>query len=302
MKKIKRHLKELLAITLNTQQISYIGREADPAFNLEEVTGFGGHIVIPRKVAADALVEYFDDRERIVHLCSVLFHLNGRGGSGGIIELKGFRPLQLALEEAGFRFDSELQRFVQTQEGRKTGDWGYLKNDEEYRLAFMSIDVVGSSELVQTNLKVDIENTLRSFRLWIRSIIEAENGRLWYWHGDGGLAAYLEEEGVSAALRSALKIIALLPVFNISQNELRYENDLRVRIGIHYGTARYTSDTARIQSDDISETISIEQKHGEPNAVFVSESAFFLASPETKKFFTEDGQYGQLRLYRNIRL
>jgi hypothetical protein len=302
MKKIKRHLKELLSITLNTQQIAYIGREADPAFNLEEVTGFGAHIVIPRKVAADALVEYFDERDRIIHLCSVLFYLNGRGGSGGIIELRGFQPLQLALEEAGYRYDSELQRFVKSQEPRKTSDWGYLKNDEEYRLAFMSIDVAGSSELVHTNLKVDIENTMRNFHLWIRSIVEAENGRLWYWHGDGGLAAFLEEEGVSAALRSGLKILALLPVFNITQNELRYENDLRVRIGIHYGSARYTSDTARIQSEDIREAVVIEQKFGEPNTIFLSETAFLLASPETKKFFTDGGQYGQLRLYRNIRL
>lgn len=303
MKKIKRHLRELLAIALNTQQISYVGCEADPSFNLEEETGFGAHIVIPRKVAADALVEYFDERNGLVHLCSVLFQMNGRGGgAGGIIELKGLRPLQLALEEAGYRFDSQRGRFVQAQGKRKSSDWGYLRNGEEYRLAFMSVDVVGSSDLVQTNLKVDIEHTLRNLRQWLRSNIEAENGRLWYWHGDGGLAAFLEEEGVSAAMRSGLKIVANLPVFNITENELRYENDIRLRFGIHYGTACYSPDTAAIQSDDIRQAITIEQKHGEANTVMVSESAFLLATPEVKKLFTEDGQYGPLRLYRNIRL
>lgn len=302
MRKVKRHLKELLVLSCNTQQIAYIGREADPSFNMQDVTGFGGHIVVPRQVAADALVEYFDRNERTVYLCGVVFQMEGRGGSGGIIELRNTRPLQAALLESGYRFDEALRRFVRTQEDEKTGDWGYLKPDEEYRLAFMSIDVVGSSELVHTNVKVDIENTLRNLHNWLREIVEAENGRLWYWHGDGGLAAFLEEGGATGALRSSLRILSLLPVFNMSSNELRYENDVRLRIGVHYGVACYDADTARIQSDDIRDTINIEQKHSETNAVFVSDTAYQLASPEVKKFFKDAGSAGFLHLYRNTEI
>ena len=302
MKKIKRQLRQFFAVSLNTEQISYIGREADPGFKLEAVTGFGAHIVIPRQVAADAIVDYFDSKDRLVHLCGVLFQLDGRGGSGGIIDLRGVRPLQIALEEQGFKYEQRLGRFVQTQSPRKTNDWGYLKNNEEYRLTFMSLDVVGSSGFVETNLKIDIENTFRNLQSWVRFFIESENGRLWYWHGDGGLAAFLEEEGVSLALRSALKILSRLPVFNMIHNELRYEDELRLRIGVHYGTAHYLSDTARIQSDDIQETIRIEQRFGLPNSITVSESAIQLASAELQKFFSLSARAETMALYRNLTL
>lgn len=301
MKKVRQHLRQLLSLTLNTQQIAYVGREADPAFDIEEITGFGAHIVIPRKVAADAIIRYFSEQNRLIHLCSVLFQLDGKGGSGGIIELRGFRPLELALLESGYRFDKELHRFVRTQEERKTDDWGYLKDGEEYRLTFMSIDVVGSSEFIHTNLKVDIENTLRNLHHWLRFFIEAENGRLWYWHGDGGLATFLEENGANGALRSGLKILANLPIFNMEQNELEYENDLRLRIGVHYGTAQYNSDTARIQSEDIQQSILIESRYCPPNTIMASESVFQLAAPEIKKLFTEEVVSDQLHLYRNLK-
>ncbi|MCB1140055.1 MAG: adenylate/guanylate cyclase domain-containing protein [Leptospiraceae bacterium] len=300
MKKAKKLLQDLLSRSLNTEQIHYVGREVDPSFDLAEVSGFGDHIVIPRQVAAQCVIQYFSAREKLLDFIARLVMLEGYGGSGGIIKLKGIEPILNELREAGFVLDREKSAFVRDQAQSKTQDWGFLRDGQEYRLAFASLDIVGSSELIRTNVKVDVENTIRSLRDFVGSHVEHYNGRIWFWYGDGGMAAFIGDESVRSAAMACLGILAYLPAYNITRNALREENDIRLRIGIHYGSVVYQSDPSKMHSEDMERASRLEDRYGVPNAIIVSETAFNLLPDELRKYFQSSGSADFGALYQNL--
>ena len=300
MKKAKKLLQDLLSRSLNTEQIHYVGREVDPSFDLAEVSGFGDHIVIPRQVAAQCVIQYFSARERLLDFVAKLVMLEGGGGSGGIIKLKGIEPIINELREHGFVLDREKGGFIRDQAQSKTQDWGFLRENQEYRLAFVSVDIVGSSELIRTNVKVDVETTIRTLRDFVGTNVELNNGRIWFWYGDGGMAAFIGDSCVQSAVMSCLGILAYLPVYNITRNALREENDIRLRIGVHYGSVVYHADTSKMHSEDMERASRLEDRHGIPNSIILSETAFNLLPDELRKYFQESGSADFGALYQNL--
>lgn len=226
----------------------------------------------------------------------------GYGGSGGIIALKGKDQLITELKSKGFVFDSEKGVFVRDQANEKTGDWGYLVEGTEYRVSLLSIDIVSSSALIRTNVKVDIESTIRSFREFVTSTVEYYNGRLWAWHGDGGLAAFASDNAPVECVMSGLSLIAKLPIYNITKNELRPENLLRIRLAGHNGQVLYYSDTNRISGDDIDRVSAIESNSAEPNSIVLSDSVYSVIPAEMQKYFFRIDSDEEGFLYQNYAL
>ncbi|MCS7204431.1 MAG: hypothetical protein NZ853_01905 [Leptospiraceae bacterium] len=282
--RFKKILKEVLIRSCTTEQLTYIGREADPNFNLREQSGYGPHVVIPKQVAADIVLEYFDSEYEILNFVSTLLQYEGKGISGGAYSLREKHKIHKFLEEEGLYYDENLRKFISIKD-RKKEDWGVLEDGTEYRLSLFVIDVVSSSELIKTNVKIDIENTLIQFHNFVQNIIELYDGRIWQWHGDGGLIAFLHESGISKAIRAGLQIIYQLPIFNLTKNQLRWENQISVRIAIHFGSAIYRKNLELTTSEDIELTKYLEHYYGSLNAIIITESAFNLAENELKKFF-----------------
>lgn len=302
MKKARRILADLLERSLNTEQIQYVSREVDPNFNLAEVSGFGHSITIPRKVAAECVNRYFNSDQAILNFIAVMIQREGYGGSGGIITLKGLEPLIQELKIKGFIFDKEKSVFIRDQAHQKTTDWGYLVEGSEYRVSLMSIDIVSSSSLINTNVKVDIESTVRSFREYVTAIIEYHNGRMWAWHGDGGLAAFASDNAPVECIMAGLTMIARLPIYNITKNELRPENLLRIRLAGHTGLVLYHSDTGRIAGDDVERVSKIESESGEPNSFVLSDSIYGVIPPEMQNYFFKRDSDSMGTLYQNYAL
>ena len=300
MKKAKKLLQDLLSRSLNTEQIHYVGREVDPSFDLAEVSGFGDHIVIPRQVAAQCVIQYFSARDKLRDFIAKLIMLEGYGGSGGIIKLKGIEPILNELRESGFVLDREKGAFVRDQAQSKTQDWGFMREGQEYRLAFASLDIVGSSELVRTNVKVDVETTIRTLRDFVGSHVEFNNGRIWFWYGDGGMAAFIGDSCVQSAVMSCLGILAYLPVYNITRNALREESDIRLRIGVHYRSVEYHGDTSKMHSEDMERASRLEDRYGVPNSIMLSETAYNLLPDELRKYFQGAGSADFGSLYQSL--
>ncbi len=296
--KIKKLLREIIVKSCNTEQISYLAREVDRNFNLNHLSGFGYHVVIPRQVAVDTVLDYFHTKNQILEFISILYQFENKGISGGIYQIKDKNKLEKLLLENDLEYNPDLKRIVVSQRSRKGSDWGFLTEGKEYKLAFSSIDIIGSSELIKTNVKLDIQNTLNNFRVFVNEIIESYDGRLWQWYGDGGLIVFLEEQGVSCAIRALCEVIYSLPIFNILKNELRWENCLSIRTSIHYGSAMYKKETNLIDSDDIEFTRKIEHQYGIPNSILISETAYNICDIELKKFFEKHLLIENLNLYR----
>ncbi|HMU85139.1 MAG TPA: adenylate/guanylate cyclase domain-containing protein [Leptospiraceae bacterium] len=297
LKDIRKLVKEFLWKSLNTDQMNYVAKEADPRFDLGKVSGFGHSIVVTRQTAADVIVDYFATEDAFLHLFATLLFMEGKNASGGVIHFVNPDPIIKKLRERQWIYDPSAGRFIKSQSQTRTADWGFLQEGSEYSLVFGSIDIVGSSALARTNVPVDVENTLVRMRAYLQDQIEARNGRIWYWHGDGGVMAFYGADAASRAVISSVAILAYLPIFNLTQNELRPENDVSLRIGLHAGLAVYRSDTEKILSPDIRFAEEVEKHCAETNTIAITERTVNSLPPEVRRQFNPAGEHSANRIY-----
>ena len=86
MDKVRRVLHNILATSLRTEQINHLGRDVDSRFNLATLSGFGEKIVIPRKVAADCVLDFFRGDEQLLEFIAYMISRQGFGATGGVIK------------------------------------------------------------------------------------------------------------------------------------------------------------------------------------------------------------------------
>ncbi len=297
VRRIRKMLQDILVESLNSDQINSLGREVDSRFNLGEVSGFGDKIVIPRRVAADCVIRYFNTEETLVKFLGFMVSRDGQGASGGVIQIKGKKDLLEFLKSYQYIFDPQRGEFTKDQSSSRTSDWGMLKEGNEYWCSFASIDIVSSSNMVHTNVKSDVEATFSALRDYINRYVESWNGRIWFWYGDGGVASFYGDDCNSMSVLSMISILSYLPVFNITRNELRPENDVKLRIGLHYGTVVYHTDVSKMHSEDLKLAQEVEKNRSEHNALAVTETSFFKLRREVRAKFVPTGEINGLKVY-----
>ncbi|MDH5657016.1 MAG: hypothetical protein OEZ34_13965 [Spirochaetia bacterium] len=287
MKEVRRTLKQILINSLNTDQMNHLARDLNPSFDMGEVTGFGDKIVIPRQTAAEAILRHFQKDQSLLNFIGYMISRDGQGMSGGVIQLKGISKILGLLKEECWIFDQKSFTFSRDQSVEKTSDWGHMQEGQEYLLTVASVDVVGSSMLVRTNVKIEVESTLSRLRNRIINLAEQYNGRLWFWHGDGGVLAFYGPSSCSSAVTAMISVLYNLPVFNIVDNELNLESDIRLRVGLNYGPVEYRNDVASIVSETIQSAEKIEKNCSPHNALAVSESVYSQLSGPLRSDFSE---------------
>lgn len=302
MKEVRKILKQILINSLNTDQMNHLARDLDPAFSMGVITGFGDKIVIPRQTAAESILRYFNQDQSLLNFIAYMISRDGQGMSGGLIQLRGLPRLLEVLNEEKWLYDSRTASFTKDQSERRTTDWGYLQEGVEYLIAVASVDVVGSSALVRTNVKIEVEGTLNKLRTNIIHISEQTNGRLWYWHGDGGIIAFYGNSACKNAVLSMLSVLYTLPVFNITENELNYDSDIRLRVGLHYGPIEFKNDVAAIVSNTIQTAQNIEKNCSEANSMSISDAIYtHLAGGLRARFVEKKCKDGTaIRSYRPV--
>ncbi len=297
-KTAKKTILDFLTQSLTSDQISRLAQDIDPGFDLSRLSGFDATIRIPASVAARCVLDFFPtDKERL-HFIAQTLRLEGQGVGGGIISLKGTDRLLNVLEKESWILDRNSRRFVRDQSGGATDDWGYMLAGEEYRLSFASIDIVDSTTLAEQERRENIEYTLREFQNYVRRYTELWNGRLWHWQGDGGTAVFVDASGVRQAVIAVTAILLNLPVFNIRRSTMNGE--IRVRIGMHYGTAVFQEDVREIFSNDMRQAQRIEKEAALTNGIAVSGSIMALLDREISVFFelTDDHPISGIQVYR----
>ncbi|MBX7058155.1 MAG: hypothetical protein K1X75_08815 [Leptospirales bacterium] len=298
MKQLRKALGDVLVQSLNTQQMSHLGREVDGDFSIEEISGFGDKIVIPRKVAADCVLQHFGSPDKLMQYIAFMLSREGQGASGGVIHVKGADRLVALLQEDGWIFDRQNARFVRDQRVEQSSGWGFMRDGEEYPFCLASIDVVASSELVRTNVKEDVEATMSAMAASIQRQVENWDGRVWYWHGDGGMAAFHGESSAPMTVLALVTILNYLPLFNIVESQLRPENDLKLRIGVHYGPCVYRNDVRLIASDDLKLAQEVEKKYSAANCLAVTSPVHRLLPDEIRRHFREGEELRGMRVYQ----
>jgi class 3 adenylate cyclase len=140
-----------------------------------------------------------------------------------------------------------------------------LEGQKQHR-AFLSVDVVGSSEMKRSAPELAVEYSFGQYRAWVEEVVRAHDGEMQSAAGDGVMALFPTDSG---ALRAARQLQEGLPRFNAEQTRLPLP--FRLRCGVSAGEVAMEEGTplGHIQSPVIDRAAAL-QKRAEPGAVDVS--------------------------------
>lgn len=177
--------------------------------------------------------------------------------------------------------------------------WSDLKDGVLRKFCFLEVDLAGHSEIARNNSTRDAEATFMGFLDFIEAEAKARDGQTWSLAGDGGLFAFYNDDVTvmaAQAVNSALAILDKLPEFNATKSKVKGE--VRVRIAVHMGDARYYQQTGRIQSDDINFVAHLEKKATPTNSISISANIYReLAEDSLKNRFREHGVFEERSVY-----
>ena len=96
--------------------------------------------------------------------------------------------------------------------------------------AFLSLDVVGSSEMKRGAPELAVEYSFNQYRRWVEAVVISSGGEAYNTAGDGVMCAFRED---AAALRAARHLQGQIGDFNRDHNRLAIP--FRIRCGVSAG-------------------------------------------------------------------
>lgn len=128
-------------------------------------------------------------------------------------------------------------------------EWEALVEEEFCEFCFVKCDISGHSIILSQHPQKKVIETLEKFGHYIEVKVNQYDGRLWTWQGDGGLIAFLGREKTNDAIKFSLDIINNLDSFN--NDDSMIQEDIKLRLAVHLGTANYREQTGHIHSVDV---------------------------------------------------
>lgn len=148
-----------------------------------------------------------------------------------------------------------------------------LKTAKRKRCTFLSIDVVGSTQMkVGKDLDTEVRPTFHSYEEMLRKIFARDQFDAWKqaWTPDGVMVCFLD---LDLAVRAAQKIVQALKPFNEEENKLGVP--FRVRAGLNVGEVPIFEDSQLEKiADRVIDVAGHMQKHGTPDTLWVSSEVY----------------------------
>jgi DNA-binding LacI/PurR family transcriptional regulator/class 3 adenylate cyclase len=176
-------------------------------------------------------------------------------------------------------------------------NWEELREGDLREFSFLHIDVVEHSKLVKDNASIVVDNTLNYFKKYVEERVKSHRGKLWNWLGDGGLCAFYENDKVLNSVICGINLLENLSSFNLYRNTTNTE--IRIRIAIHKGIAKYQVDTGSIHSDTINFVAHLESQRTEINSIYVSKEVYTeFPSKKIRRNFEKQGIFEEKEIFR----
>lgn len=163
------------------------------------------------------------------------------------------------------------------------------------RHAFLKVDVAEHSRIVKHHKTALVNETFDNFKSLVCKEVEAREGEVWGWQGDGGLCVFSDSDCEDRATLSAAAILTGMQVFNIEQNSLPVVLD--ICIAIHTGYVTVKGDKGSIHSEVINFVSNLEDSAVEKNTICISSDVFRELSEQIKKCFSPKGFFEGKEIY-----
>jgi class 3 adenylate cyclase len=153
-------------------------------------------------------------------------------------------------------------------------------------LAFLSIDVVGSTTMKVGEDRMKIEVDFREYKKFIDKAISKNGALTAAWTPDGVMICF---PTIDFAVGTAKSVITGLQRFNKKVKTIR--TNFRVRCGVNSGRVYYDpSIPMEEMSDHVIDVAGHMQKYTAPDTVALSKSAMDLLAPQTREGFRPAGK------------
>lgn len=170
----------------------------------------------------------------------------------------------------GVPADSERSRDLLLKRYREIED--ALKSARRKRCAFLSVDVVGSTQMKTGEEDTAITVTFKAWEETLNATFEQHGAWKLAWTPDGVMVCFLQ---LDLAIAAGQRALASLKQFNHSRNKLR--TSFRVRCGLSEGeVAIYEDSKLEKIADHVIDVAGHMQKQARPNTLWVSSEVYGL--------------------------
>lgn len=298
--KIKGILIDILSKNFTTEEIDNLGKEIFQKFNAHLLSGQPFGTILKPEVAAKTIVEYSIKQNKIKELTELIIQI-GLGKKIGIrlkeITIQNLDELFKILSSSGFHFVDSKHALEFTNE---LDNWGYLEENKEYYFSYMSIDVVGNSQIQLNYEKNLIEDVYSRLYKLIEIVVEFYDGKIWNWAGDGGIAAFYLKPVEESAVLAGIKIFLEVFLFNLNPERNKFKEPIKLRIGIHSGISIYKENKGLILSDAINFVAHLEKKFTETNHISISKEIYENLNPRLQSIFSKKGIFEEKECYTTL--
>ena len=300
---MKNLLIETVAGSLVADQIEALGQMLVPDINIHELSGKRSNFTLSPRMAAQVLSEYLIQKKLLGDFIKLLVEMDEETILGKEMRIEGLEYFLQQLTETGLIYDAKKRKVVPLKEDLEVRpDWGALKNGRSYDVTVASMDIVGSSELVNRFGRKKMEKFYSFFWTSLGERLAVYDGRIWSWAGDGGILAFAFKNHRERAARFAIEMQRVMPLIN-SHTRNPINEDVAIRIGMHSGKVAFLNDTGKMISDVINLAAHLEKRATEPGNVSITESIWKTLPEKLKHHFDPVGDFeGHLQLSSGNRL
>ncbi len=260
-----------------------LARRLLPNYDVHDRSGYPQSVPIPNQEAAIQVVNDMVEAELFLTFISLLVDVEQKGFIGRNYSFPGLGEIIRGVEEMGYTFDKQSGAFVENQGQRTTRNWGVIRDGEYHVFTFLSIDVVGNSDMVRSYSEDQMARIYDDIRYFVDDCVLARNGRVWSWEGDGGIAAFYQEDSVGAAVHSAIEILHELLLYNAVASDLL--TPVRLRITCHTGQCEYRSILRKMDSQVLKRLREVDAQYAVPDSVTLTHAAYNALDPLVSTMF-----------------
>lgn len=275
-----------------------IARIVIPGYDIHHQSGIPENIPITAQTAAEQVVKDIITAGRYLQLIELLIKIDTTGYMGREYPLLYMRDLIKTILAEGYSYDSVTGLFMENAQNQISSNWGRLVPGDEFQLALLRLDIVKNSELVRQHDKRSVEVAYGDLRNMVSQAVLPRMGRLWFWEGDGCLAAFVFGKKERAAVLAGMEILHNLFFYNRLSNTLG--SPLRVRLAVHGGPVKYAEDPVELKKNEtLREIVEMESTYGTPDTLIVSSNVFLSIDRVIQERFSEEkrGAPYKLRQY-----
>ena len=147
-----------------------------------------------------------------------------------------------------------------------------LKTSKRKQCSFLSIDVVGSTQMKVGEKETDIAATFQAYEEMLRKVFEQYGAWKQAWTPDGVMICFLQPE---LAVGAAQRILRSLKKFNEAENKLR--TPFSVRSGLNIGEVPIFEDSKLEKvADHVIDVAGHMQKQGSPDTLWLGADLYNL--------------------------